>query len=229
MIIHPLAQAAMFALVLSQVISAKLPERADDAFAYPIYLLSGMLAWNLFMEVISRCLTVFIEKGNLLKKLVFPRICLPLIVTGSALVNNLLLLGAILFVVLLLGHIPGISFLWIPLLIGITLAFALGIGLILGTLNVFMRDIGQVIPVILQLGFWFTPIVYPVNIVPEAIVGWMQLNPMYWVVKGYQNAILFDASPPWLPLGGIALLSLILLRISAVVFRRASSEIVDVL
>lgn len=228
-ILHPLIQAAIFALVLGQLLSGRLPDMADNKLAYPIYLLAGTLAWALFTEVITRCLTVFIDNANLLKKLVFPKICLPLIVTGSALVNNVFLFAAILFVVVVLGFIPGPNIIWIPILTVINLALAIGIGLIMGTLNVFMRDIGQAVTVVLQLAFWFTPIVYSPNVVPEALQGWMKLNPMFWVVQGYQNAILYNVPPSWLQLGWVSLLALVLLAMSMVLFKRASSEIVDVL
>ena len=229
MIINPLVQSAMLALILSQVLSSRLPDMSDNKLAYPVYLLSGTLAWNIFTEVITRCLTVFIDNGNLLKKLVFPRICLPMIVTGSAVVNNLLLLGAILLILAVLGFVPGFNVIWLPLLMVLTLILSLGIGLILGTLNVFIRDIGQIVPIALQLGWWFTPIVYPSTIVPAALIPWMQLNPMYWIVKGFQNAILFNRAPSWLALGCIFLVSLLLLRVAMTLFRRASSEMVDVL
>lgn len=229
MIINPLAQAAIFALVLAQVLSAKLSGMADNKFAYAIYLMAGLLAWSLFSEVISRCLTLFIENGNLLKKIVFPRICLPLIVTGSALLNNLLLLAAIIVVFALLGHVPGMQISWLPFLLLLTVAFALGIGLILGTLNVFIRDIGQVVPVVLQLIFWFTPIVYPPSVVPGYLREWMAVNPMFWVVQGYQNVILFNVPPPFAQLGWISLITVVLLGIALFMFRRAGSEMADVL
>ena len=229
MIIHPLAQAAIFALVLAELMSAKLPGMAGDKFAYAIYLLSGILAWSLFSEVIGRCLTLFIDNGNLLKKIVFPRICLPLIVTGSALFNNLLLFLAIMAVFGLLGHVPGAQIAWVPLLLLLTLALALGIGLIFGVLNVFIRDVGQVVPVVLQMGFWFTPIVYTPNIVPESLRSWIELNPMTWVVQSYQNAVLFNTAPPFAALGWIAVAAVVLLVFAIVIFRRASAEMVDVL
>lgn len=228
-ILHPLIQAAIFALVLGQLLSGRLPNMADNKLAYPIYLLAGTLAWALFTEVITRCLTVFIDNANLLKKLVFPKICLPLIVTGSALVNNVFLFAAILFVVMVLGFIPGPNIIWIPILTVINLALAIGIGLIMGTLNVFMRDIGQAITVVLQLAFWFTPIVYSPNIVPEALQGWMKLNPMFWVVQGYQNVILYNLPPSRVQLGLVSLLALLLLGMAMWLFKRASSEIVDAL
>ncbi|MEM1254268.1 MAG: ABC transporter permease [Cyanobacteria bacterium P01_H01_bin.21] len=229
LIIHPLVQAATFALVLGQLLSGRLPNMSENKLAYAIYLLAGTLAWNLFTEVITRCLTVFIDNGNLLKKLVFPKICLPIIVTGSAIVNNALLFGAILAVFAVMGYVPGLNVFWVPLLTIITLGLALGIGLILGTLNVFIRDIGQVVPIVLQLGFWFTPIVYTPDIVPGSIQTLMQLNPMYWIVRAYQNAILYDTALPWPSLGLIFLTSLALLGLAMTLFRRASHEIVDVL
>ena len=229
MIINPLAQAAIFALVLAEVMGAKLPGMDNDKFAYAIYLMSGMLAWALFSEVISRCLTMFIDNGNLLKKIVFPRICLPLIVVGSALFNNILLFLAIIVVFGLLGHVPGVQITWVPLLMLVTLALALGIGLILGVLNVFIRDVGQVVPVVLQLGFWFTPIVYTPDIVPEALRPILHMNPMTTVVQSYQNAMLFNTTPDFAGLGWLVLVTLVLLGGAFIMFRRASAEMVDVL
>lgn len=229
MIVHPLAQAAIFALVLAEVMGAKLPGMANDKFAYAIYLLSGLLAWSLFSEVISRCLTLFIDNGNLLKKIVFPRISLPLIVVGSALFSNLLLLFAILIVFGLLGHIPGAQMAWVPVLMLVTLVLALSIGLILGVLNVFIRDVGQVVPVVLQLGFWFTPIVYTLNIVPEALRPILHMNPMTVVVQNYQNILLFNAKPEFAGLAWLVFFSLTLLVGALLMFRRASAEMVDVL
>ncbi|HEY5308132.1 MAG TPA: ABC transporter permease, partial [Casimicrobiaceae bacterium] len=107
MIVHPLAQAAIFALVLSEIMSAKLPGMANDRSAYALYLLSGLLGWSLFSELVNRCLTLFIDNGNLLKKIQFPRICLPIIVAGSALLNNVLLLLAIILVFAFFGRFPG--------------------------------------------------------------------------------------------------------------------------
>jgi lipopolysaccharide transport system permease protein len=160
MIINPLVQVCIYALILSSLLSARLPELADQTYGYAIYLTAGILCWSLFSDVVTRCLTIFIENGNILKKMVFPKICLPLITTGTALVNNALLLLAIIAVFAVLGHGLAPSILLLPVLTGLTLALALGFGIVLGILNVFIRDIGQVIPLVLQIGFWFTPVVY---------------------------------------------------------------------
>jgi lipopolysaccharide transport system permease protein len=229
MIIHPLAQAAIFALILAEVMAAKLPGMANNKFAYAIYLLSGMLAWSLFSEITSRCLTVFIDNGNLLKKMLFPRINLPLIIAGSALVNNLLLLLAILVVFALLGHVPGARFAWMPFLILLTMALGLGVGLLLGVFNVFVRDVGQVVPIVLQLVFWFTPIVYTPDVVPQNLRALLYLNPMTAIVQSFQNVMLFDKAPEFLALTWVFVATLLLLTAALALFRRASGEMVDVL
>lgn len=228
-IIHPLMQAAIFALVLSEVMAAKMPGMANNKFAYAVYLMSGMLGWSLFTEVITRCLTLFVDNGNLLKKIVFPRLCLPMIVIGSALLNSALLFLSILLVFGCLGHLPGLHILWVPLLLSIALTLALGIGLILGVLNVFMRDIGQVIPIVLQLSFWFTPIVYSVEAIPQVFRPLLNANPMFPIVQGLQNAMLYNTSPNIIGLMWVLFVALVLLILAMILFRRASPEMVDVL
>ena len=229
MIVHPLAQAAIFTLVLSEIMSAKLPGMANDRSAYALYLLSGLLGWSLFSELVNRCLTLFIDNGNLLKKIQFPRICLPIIVAGSALLNNVLLLLAIILVFALFGRFPGVALAWVPALMLLTLATGLAIGLLLGVFNVFVRDVGQIVPVALQFGFWLAPIAYTPDIVPPALRRLLYLNPMTPIVQGYQNALLFDRPPDFVPLALLALAAVILLAVALALFRRASPEMVDVL
>ena len=226
MILNPLAQVLIFAFVLSAVLSAKLPGITNQ-YAYAIYLMAGTLGWSLFAEIVNRCLTLFVDNGNILKKLVFPRIALPLIVTGSALVNNVLLFVAILAIFGVLGHLPSIALIWLPVLMVINIALALGIGLGLGVLNVFMRDIGQVVPVLMQFLFWFTPVVYMANIIPEQYREWLAFNPMIPIINGYQNILLYNKEPDWTGLGVITLIALSLLAFSLVLFRKASPEMVD--
>jgi lipopolysaccharide transport system permease protein len=228
MIIHPLAQVLIFALILSQVLSAKLPG-VDNKYAYALYLMAGTLGWTLFAETIGRCLNLFIDSGNLMKKMAFPRICLPLVAAGTVLVNNVLLLVAILGVFAVLGHYPDSHALWLPILMAITVLWAMGIGLIVGVLNVFMRDIGQVVPVLLQALFWLTPVVYSLNILPQAYQSWFRLNPMYGLITSYQNVLVFGKEPLWMELSWLLLATMALLATALAVFRRASPEMVDVL
>ncbi|MGA7440029.1 MAG: ABC transporter permease [Luteibacter sp.] len=228
MILQPLAQVAIYAVVLSRIMGSRLPG-TDNRYAYVIYLIAGMVAWSLFAETVTRCLTIFVDNGNLLKKIVFPRISLPLIVGGSALVSNVLLLVAAVGVFLIVGHMPTLSMFWLLVLIPVNLAFSIGLGLTLGVLNVFVRDIGQVMTVILQLWFWMTPIVYMPTILPEQFQGLIHLNPMYYIASGFQDVLLYGKAPQLDHLAYIAAGSVLLLGLSMFLFRRANAEMVDVL
>jgi lipopolysaccharide transport system permease protein len=228
LVAQPLIQVAIYATILSSVLQAKLPE-SGHKYSYAIYLLAGTAAWGLFAEVLNRCLTMFIDHANTLKKVVFPRICLPAIVVVSAGFNYLLVMAASLVGVVLLKGGVGWSVLALLPLTLLVAAFSVGLGLFLGTLNVFMRDVGQVVGVLLQLWFWFTPLVYPLSIVPKEVVGWMHLNPMLPVVQAYQNIFLFDKVPDWLTLVPTAVVALLSLGLALVTFRRAAPDMVDVL
>jgi len=226
LILNPLTQVVIFAFVLSTLLSSKLPG-ITSRYGYAIYLMAGILGWSLFIEIVTRCLTLFIDNGNVLKKLVFPRITLPLVVSGSASVNNALLLLAILVIFGLLGHLPGSAFLWLPVFMVINIALALGVGLALGVLNVFIRDIGQIVPVALQFVFWLTPIVYTVEVIPEQYRDWLILNPLTPIITSYQRALLYNQAPDWRGLAAVAFVAAGLLAFALMLFRKASPEMVD--
>jgi lipopolysaccharide transport system permease protein len=228
MVIHPLAQVVIFAFVFSAILSAKLPG-INNRYQYALYLMSGMLAWSLFSELVSRSLTVFVDNGALLKKIMFPRICLPLIVSGSALVNSLLLFVAVLAVFALLGHQPGWNLLWLPVLIVLNVMLGAGLGLVLGVFNVFIRDVGQVVPIVLQFWFWLTPIVYIPTVLSEHYRQWLFLNPMIPLVNSYQNILVFGKEPKWLPLTGTAIFAIVSLIFPLFLFRKAAPEMADTL
>jgi len=227
-ILNPLSQVLIYALILSNVLAAKLPG-VDSQYAYAIYLIAGLLGWTLFNEIVGRCLNIFIEHGNLIKKMSFPRAALPAIAVGSCLINNLFLFISMLGIFALLGHQFNVAMLWLIPLILIVVVFSLGIGLILGVMNVFLRDIGQVTPIILQMLFWFTPIVYPITIIPEAYRHWLNLNPMYPIIDAYQQILVYGNSPQW---GGVLIIlavGIILSIVGLFMFRRSSAEMVDAL
>lgn len=227
-VLHPLAQATIFALVLAEVLGAKLAGM-DNKAAYPIYLISGLAAWGLFSEILNRCLTVFIEYAGTMKKIAFPRICLPVIVGGGALLNHVLLLAAMTVVFLFFGHYPSVTWLVLPVGVVLISMFAFGLGVMLGIFNVFSRDVGQVLSVVLQIWFWLTPIVYTRDIVPEHLRWLLDLNPMVALVSIYHDALLFERWPDFSTLIAPALIAVTLFAASFMLFRRASAELVDVL
>jgi lipopolysaccharide transport system permease protein len=227
-IINPLSTVAVYAIILSAVLSAKLPG-ISNRYSYAIYLTAGTIGWSFFSEVVSRCVDIFIVNSNIMKKLAFPKITLPMIVAGSALLNSSLLLITGVFVFVLLGHYVGMQMVWIPLLYLITLIFAFGIGLSLGIINVFVRDVGQVMSIVMQFWFWFTPIVYMENIIPENLQSFLKLNPLYYLIDGFQKVLLYNQRPDLAPLLTVAAVGLFFMGLSFFLYRKAAPEMVDVL
>jgi lipopolysaccharide transport system permease protein len=225
-LLQPLAMIVIYTLVFSQVMQARLPG-LNDGLAYGVYICSGILTWGLFAEVTNRCLSMFLDNANLLKKLSFPTLCLPLIVLLGALLNFAITLGLFLVVLVVIGRFPGEAVLALPLLIGLQLLFAIGLGMILALLNVFFRDVGQLFAIALQLWFWLTPIVYPLDILPASLQPWLAFNPMTGLMQSYQNLFLHDAWPQWQTLLPITLWGIACCAISVWLFRSKAADMLD--
>lgn len=227
-VLSPLFQVLIFVFVLSSVMVAKLPG-INNQYSYAIYLMAGTLFWSLFSELVNRSMSIFVENGNLLKKISFPKISLPIISLGGALINNFLLLVAMSVIFLILGHTPSVAILGLPILITLTAALALGFGLILGVLNVFIRDVGQLIGILMQVAYWITPIVYVPSMLPEKYRFIVSLNPLTPLVIAYQDILLHQRFPIWGSLMQLISVSVAMLVLALYMFRKANSEMVDLL
>jgi lipopolysaccharide transport system permease protein len=225
-ILNPLAIILVYTLIFSTVMSAKLPG-VDDTFAYSIYLCAGLLPWQYFVETVQRLLTVFIDNGNLLKKVSFPRTTLPIYVHISSSINFFII--SLLFIVFLIikGSFPFQSIMAVIPLLLVQQLFALGLGIFLGSINVFFRDVGQFFGVLLQFWFWFTPIVYTRDIVPEGFDKVLDYNILLPIFEGYQGIFLYNKIPVWNDLMPICVITILLLLISYFIFKKLESEMVD--
>lgn len=225
-VLSPLALIVVYTVVFSQVMKAKLPG-VESNFAYSIYLCAGTLTWALFSEIVQRMQVCFLENANLLKKLIFPRICLPVIVLGNALVNFSIIFGIFTIFLIVTGTFPGIYFLALipPLLI--LLLFAIGLGVTLGVLNVFFRDVGQFFGIFLQFWFWLTPIVYPISILPERVQAIINFNPLVPVIGAFQSILVSRQPPVWSNFIYPLVLSLVLCFIGLYLFRHHAADMVD--
>lgn len=227
-VLHPLAQAAVLTIVLSEVLIAKLPG-IENKTAYAVYLLAGMAAWTLFSDVLGRSVNMFVEHSNALKKIAFPRACLPVIVVLSALINHVILLAAVLGIAFLSGMGPGSALLFLPLGALLIVLFAFGLGWILSIFHVFSRDVGQVVVIVIQFWFWLTPIVYTAEVMPAKFKWVPEVNPMAPLVEIYQRAIVWNQPPLFENLLAPTMLGLLLLLTSWFVYRRSLAELIDAL
>jgi lipopolysaccharide transport system permease protein len=225
-VLNPLAMIVVYTVIFSQIMQARLPG-IDSTFAYSIYLCAGILTWGLFAEIVGRGQNVFIEQANLLKKLNFPRLCLPVIVVAGAGLNFAIIFGIFTVFLLVAGYFPGWAYLALLPVLAVQVAFAIGLGMVLGVLNVFFRDIGQLFGILLQFWFWLTPIVYPVTILPDFLAGAMAYNPMARIVGAYQTILVSGEWPDFYALWPVALLAAVLCLWGLQLFRRHAGEMVD--
>nr|AAS55713.1 ABC-transporter protein [Aneurinibacillus thermoaerophilus] len=225
-ILNPLAIIVVYTIIFSQVMRAKLPE-IDNSLAYSIYMCAGLLPWNYFIETLQRFQNVFLEQGNLLKKVSFPRTSLPIYVVISSTINFSIIFGLFIVFLLITGQFPGWYFLGVFPLLLLQQMFAVGIGMFLGTINVFFRDIGHAFGVFLQFWFWLTPIVYPIKAVPEKFKSIFELNIMYPIVKSFQTIFVYQKWPQWNELFIPFLGALIMMLLGYVTFKKLEKEMVD--
>jgi lipopolysaccharide transport system permease protein len=207
---------------------AKLPG-IDNKYGYTIYLIAGLAAWSLFSEILGQCIGIFINNSQSIKKVLFPRITLPMIVVGTALLNLVLLLIPFIFLLIVFKHPVNFNIIWLIPLTLLFCGFIVSIGIILGVLNVFFRDISYAMPTVLQILFWINPIVYPITILPNNLRYIVELNPLYPFITAYHNIIVYGLAPEltiwwfWIPIVSF------LLCLSFLFYKRAIDDIVDVI
>jgi lipopolysaccharide transport system permease protein len=228
-LIGPTAMILIYTLVFSHLMKSRLVG-ADSAFGYSIFLCAGLLPWTYFTESIARLQSVFVTNSNLMKKAMFPRICLPVVALGAATFNFAVIGSLFLIFLLVAGQFPGVVLLAALPALAVQVALAVGLGILFATLNVFFRDVGQAVNLALQFWFWLTPIVYPLGSLPgwaQPVLAW---NPMTVVVSHYQAVVLYRRMPDagsWLPLAAVAALALFSLWLGMRTYRRRVGELVD--
>ncbi|XKM08011.1 ABC transporter permease [Massilia atriviolacea] len=225
-VLNPLAMITVYTVIFSEVMGSRL-QGVDSTFAYSIYLCAGALTWGLFAEITTRAQTVFIENANLIKKLQFPRICLPIIVVLNACVNFAIIFGLFTLFLAWSGTFPGPVYLLLFPVLALQILFSIGLGMVLGVLNVFFRDVGQFFSILLQFWFWFTPIVYPATALPKPIRELLVFNPMASVIAAYQTILVHGRAPDWAAMLPILVLTVLCCLMGLLLFRKRSGEMVD--
>lgn len=203
---------------------AKVP---SEGVPYPLFSFAGLLPWNLFTEGLNRSTTTMITNAQILTKVYFPRIIMPLAGIISPMIDFAIAFGIFTILMLYFGYIPGINLVLLPLLVLLVLGTALGVGLWLSALNVLYRDFQYTLPFLIQLGFFLSPVVYPSTLIPERFEYLYALNPMSGIIDGFRW-VLLGTNPPGFTLL-ISIGVIILLIISGIIyFKRMERYFADV-
>lgn len=226
LVLQPLSMILVYTLIFSQVMKTRLLG-TGDAYSYSIYLCVGIITWGLFAEIISRSQNIFIESAGLLKKLSFPRICLPIIVAISAIINFIIIFSLFIAFLFITGNFHFASIIEIIPLLVIEGVFALGLGVVLGVVNVFFRDVGQFVTVLLQFWFWFTPIVYVLSTLPAWAQEILKYNPMAVLVDNYQRVVIHQQSIEWGSVWPVMVAAILLCILGMHLFRKHAADMVD--
>lgn len=225
-IIQPLALIVVYTVVFSHVMRTRLPG-VETPFGYSIFLCAGILTWGLFADIANRSQNMFLDNAGLLKKINFPRGCLPMVVVLNALVNFSIVFGLFSLFLVVSGNFPGVTYLALLPLLLVLLTFAIGLGMVLGVVNVFFRDVGQLFTIAVQFWFWLTPVVYPLGVLPPMAQRLMHLNPMAPLIEGFQTSVLARQWPDWGSLVYPAVLALGLCWLGLRLFRTLASDMLD--
>ena len=222
-LLQPLLTTVVFTLLFG--ILLKVP--SGDA-PYPVFALAGLLPWQYFANSLTRSSTNLVENATLITKVYFPRLLIPLSGVLSGLVDFgvgfVIMIG--LMVVYRITPTPAIVLL--PGFMLLALAAALGTGLWLSALNVRFRDVKQLVPFLVQIWMYLTPVIYPVTMIPKPLRALLALNPMTGVVEGFRWALLGEQPPSGLIFVSIAI-TLVVLVSGAFYFRSTERTFVDII
>ena len=225
-VIHPLVMIVIYTVVFSKIMGARLAG-SQDPYGYGLYLCAGLLPWIGFQEVVLRCTTMFPDNANLVRKVAFPKSILYGYVTLSSGINLLLAVLVFLTAYALTGHPIHLSLVvWLPFIV-LQLAFGLGLGVLTSVLHVFVRDTSQLVGVIFQVLFWATPIVYVEDGLPDWLRRLEHFNPLYIFSTTHRAIVLRGALPdPWTTLALVAI-TMVMLTVGVLTYRRFRAEILD--
>jgi lipopolysaccharide transport system permease protein len=204
---------------------AKVP---SEGIPYPLFSYAAVLPWTLFSEGLSRSSNSLVQDANLLQKVYFPRLLMPLSGVLSPVVDFAIAFVVLIALMLYFGYYPSVMMLLILPFLLLELMLATGIGMWLSAINVEYRDVRYAIPFLIQLGLFASPVVYPVTFVPErfqAVYG--LLNPMAGIIEGFRWAILGTKPPSYLLIASVAIIIVILIS-GAFYFRRRERAFADV-
>lgn len=223
-IVQPVFAVLIFTIVFS--LFAKIP---SDGLPYPLFAFAAILPWTYFAEASRRSALGLVGDAELVRKIYFPRLIIPLSNVIAPLVDFALALVVLLLMMAWYGIAPSANLLVLPLLLAMTLALSLAIGLWLGPINVRFRDIVHTVPFLFQIWMYATPIVYPLSMVPERWRLLYSLNPMVGIIDGFRWSLVGVGSIDFTALAISSVIIAVALFSGLIFFRNAERRFADVI
>jgi lipopolysaccharide transport system permease protein len=220
----------VFTMIVFTLFFGRLAKMPSDGIPYPIFVYAGLLPWTYFANAISASGNSLVGSANLITKTYFPRLIVPASACLGGLLDFLLAMVVLGGLMLYYGFVPGLSgILLFPFLVSVTFLCALGVGFWLSALNVQYRDVRYVIPFLVQLWLFVSPVIYPVSIVGEKYQWLLALNPMGGVIDAYRTCILGHLPVDWHLLGISVVTTLALFFTGLYYFQRMERVFADII
>ena len=228
-ILWAIMQPLVSTLVLTVVFNVFLKIESGDT-PYPIFVLSGLIFWRYFSSSLALAGESLVSNAHMISKIYFPRVIIPISACLSPMVDFFLAFIVLMVIMPFLGVLPSLRILLIPVLLGLTFLTALSVSLWLSALNVRYRDVGQVIPFLIQIWMYLVPVMYPIEAVSESLRPIYSLNPMVGVIEGARWILLnTDTAPDFRAMAIGLVMVLILLVGGFFFFYRVERSFADVI
>lgn len=202
-----------------------------DNFPFILWLASAMIPWNFFADSVLAASNSVIDSSYLVKKMVFRVGILPVIKIYSAFYVHAFFIFFLIVMFMIYGYMPTVYLLQLPYYLIAVAVLVLGLGWLTSALTVFLRDVGQIVAMLIQFGFWLTPVFYNISIIPDRFLFIMKLNPMFYIIEGYRDTFIYHKwfwEHPNLTVSFWAC-SLIILAFGAFIFKKMKPHFADVL
>ncbi|KKS41505.1 MAG: ABC-2 type transporter [Candidatus Gottesmanbacteria bacterium GW2011_GWB1_43_11] len=223
-VLQPVAMTIVFTFLFGNI--AKIP---TGSIPYPLFVYPGLMFWNFFTRAVSASSESIVANRNLIEKVYFPRLVLPLAATIVNLVDFLVSFLVFTLLLVYFQFSPNLmGFLFLPLALVVLLIFTAGLGAFLASLNVFYRDIRFIIPFALQILLFLTPIVYPANLVGNKYTFFLKFNPLAAIIESAREAFFGSTFSYWPGFGLAALVSLVFFGLGIGVFLKSEKYFADI-
>lgn len=219
----------LLTMVVFSIFFGKLGKMPSDGIPYPIFSFAALVPWTLFSNGLTQATASVVASSNLIKKVYFPRLIIPMATVLAGVVDFLIAFAVLLVMMAAYGIVPTINSIWLPFYLVLTVVSALAISVWLSALNVKYRDIKYVVPFLSQIWLFMTPIAYSASLLSEPWRTIYSLNPMVGVVEGFRWALLGAETPPGYSTIASALASVVILIAGAMYFRRVEKDFADVI
>lgn len=191
-LLQPLSLMVIFSVIFGYLLKVE-----SGGIPYPLFVYSSLLPWTFFANAINNSVPSLINNLNLVTKIYFPREILPLAGIGAAFIDFLVGVALYILMMVIYGVPTRLVLVWIPVMVIVQMLLTIGVSLIASTVIVFLRDVRFVVPLVLQVWMYLSPVIYPLETIPEKWRGLYLLNPMAALIDGYRRIILYGTMPQW--------------------------------